>query len=258
MGEIERWHLDVDGTRHVVEIEQKALTRTAVWVRDGVEVGRKRTSDEKFVVAPTGADGAVRLVFGFVGPARRVTLHASETEAHTGLGGRDLQPEAGSRAAARQEWIGRHPRLHLLRQGLGAAGGVLVPIALIWLLARIPLPDLPSIPWPDIDLPSIPWPDLPSIPFPDIDLPSIPFPDLPDLPGWVDPLLKVGVPVAIALVVARGEVKRRRAAEARAAEDAARRTASGTVADEKRAAEQAGEAGAAPDVSARRKPPTTR
>lgn len=33
------------------------------------------------------AGDAVRLKFPLVGPARRVTLHDSETEAHTGLGG---------------------------------------------------------------------------------------------------------------------------------------------------------------------------
>lgn len=224
MGETERWHRSVDGVDHEVVVEQGALTRTVVWHRDGVEVGRRKTSDEKFVVAPRGADGALRLVFGFVGPAHRVTLHGTEAEAHAGLGGRDLEPEAGSRAAARAEWIGRHPRLHTVRRTAAAAAGVLVPVLLLWLLARVPWPDvdLPSIPWPD--LPSIPWPDLPAIPWPDVRLPSIPLPDLPDLPdlpAWVEPTAKVAVPVVIAYVVARGEVRRRRRAEQEATEQQA-------------------------------------
>ena len=58
----------------------------------------RKTSDETFVLA-AGAGGAVRLKFPLVGPARRITLHGSETEAHAGLGGADFEPEAGSRAA---------------------------------------------------------------------------------------------------------------------------------------------------------------
>ena len=181
MGDTERWHLVHDGREHAVVVERGALVREAVWSRDGVEVGRKKTSDETFVVAPKGAAGAVRLKFGVTGPARRVTLHDTETEAHAGLGGTDLEPEAGSKAAERAEWIGAHPHLHTARQTAIAAAGVGVPVLAIWLLTLVPWP---SIPWPDVDLPSIPWPDLPSIPWPDIRLPAIPWPDvdLPDLP----------------------------------------------------------------------------
>lgn len=218
MGDIERWHLVQDGHEHAVAVERGPLVREAVWSRDGVEVGRKKTSDETFVVAPQGADGAVRLKFGVTGPARRVTLHASETEAHTGLGGTDLEPEAGSKAAARAEWIGAHPHLHTARQTAIAAAGVGVPVLVIWLLTLVPWP---SIPWPDVDLPSIPWPDLPSIPWPDIRLPAIPWPDvdLPDLPPWVDTVRKFAIPILIAFFIARGEVKRRRKAEEKKAEE---------------------------------------
>ncbi len=232
MAEAERWHLVVADVDHEVVVEPAALTRTVVWSRDGVEVGRKRTSDEKVVLAPDGADGAVRVVCGLVGPVRRVTLHRSEAEAHTGLGGTDLEPEAGSRAARRAEWIGAHPHLHTARQTALAAAGVAVPVLLLWLLARVPWPsvDLPSVPWPD--LPSIPWPDLPAIPWPDVRLPSIPWPDLPDLPGWVEPVRKLALPVLIAFVVARGEVRRRRRAEeARRADEERRRSADEQAAD---------------------------
>src|SRR6478735_6615054 len=190
MGDTERWHLVHDGHEHGVTVERGALVREAVWTRDGVEVGRKKTSDETFVVAPKGADGAVRLKFGVTGPARRVTLHDSETEAHTGLGGIDLEPEAGSKAAERAEWIGAHPHLHTARQTAIAAAGVGVPVLAIWLLTLVPWP---AIPWPDVDL--------------------------PDLPPWVDTVRKLAIPILIAFFIARGEVKRRRKVEEKKAEE---------------------------------------
>lgn len=214
MGDTERWHLEHDGHRHVVAVQRGALVREVVWSRDDVEVGRKKTSDETIVVSAKGGSAALRLKFPMVGPARRVTLHGSEAEAHTGLGGTDLEPEAGSKAAQRAEWIGQHPHLHTARQTAVAAAGVAVPVLLLWLLSMVPWPSL-DVPWPD--LPAIPWPDLPSIPWPDIALPSIPWPDLhlPSLPAWTEPVRKLVVPVLIAFFIARGEVKRRRAAEER-------------------------------------------
>lgn len=218
MGDVERWHVVHDGHEHAVTVEHGALTRDVRWSRDGVELGRKKSSDETIVVSPKGVDPALRLKFAMVGPARRVSLHDSETEAHAGLGGTDLEPEAGSRAARRAEWIGRHPHLHTARQTALAAAGVGVPVLLVWLLSMVPWPSL-DVPWPD--LPSIPWPDisLPSIPWPDVDLPSIPWPDVdvPHLPAWTEPVRKLLVPVLIAFFVARGEVRRRRAAEAKRA-----------------------------------------
>ncbi|RYB95296.1 hypothetical protein EUA93_13680 [Nocardioides oleivorans] len=225
MGE-ERWDVAHDGHHHVVTIEQGALVRHVTWTRDDAQVATKKTSDETIVVtSPEG--GAVRLKFPLVGPARRVTLHESEAAAHTGLGGTDLEPEAGSKAAARADWIGRHPHLHTVRQTVVAAAGVGVPILLVWLLTLVPWPSL-DIPWPDIDLPSIPWPSipwpsipLPSISWPSIPWPSIPWPDLPDLPPWVDTVRKFAIPILIAFFIARGEVKRRKKAEEKAAEEAA-------------------------------------
>ncbi len=219
MGETERWHLALDDHVHTLDVVRGAFVREVVWTRDDSEVGRKKTSDETIVLAPDGVEGALRVKFPFAGPARRVTLHGSGTEAHAGIGGTDLEPEAGSKAAERAEWIGQHPHLHTARQTAIAAAGVGLPFLLVWLLTLVPWPsvDLPSIPWPD--LPSIPWPNLPSIPWPDVDLPSIPWPDLPDLPdlpGWVDTVRKFLVPVLIAFFIARGEVKRRRKAEEKA------------------------------------------
>ncbi len=203
-----------DGHAHGLAVEHGTLTREVVWTRDGVELARKRTSDETIVLSPDGEDAALRVKLTPLGRARRVTLHASEAEAHTGLGGSDLEPEPGSRAARRADWIGRHPHLHTARQTAVAAAGVAVPVLLVWLLSRVTWPSF-DVPWPD--LPSIPWPDLPSIPWPDISLPAIPWPDvdLPGLPAWTEPVRKFLVPVLIAFFVARGEVRRRRKAEER-------------------------------------------
>jgi hypothetical protein len=73
------------------------------------------------------------------------------------------------------------------------------------------LPDLPDIPWPNIDLPAIPWPDLP---WPNIaiDLPDLSFlallKDLWNSVNWI-------VPIVIALFVAWNEIEKRRKREAR-------------------------------------------
>jgi hypothetical protein len=212
----ERWLLASDGREHVVEIAEAGLRRRLSWLVDGTEVAARTTSDER-VVLDGGEHGAVGVRLPtFTGPARRVTWHSPDAElgavaaARTGLGGIDLGPEPGSKAAAREAWIRAHPNLHTARRTGAAVLGVLLPLLALWLLARIdiPWPDL-SIPWPDWGLPSIPWPDL-SIPWPDW--------DLPELPAWLRELLdkaKYVGPVLVAYAVARAEVRRRRAQDER-------------------------------------------
>ncbi len=205
---LQRWRLRREDHEHVVEVTSSTLTSDATWLRDGESHATKKTSGETLVLAVPGGGAAVRLRLTKRGTTRRVTLHASAAEARTGLGGIDFAPEAGSKAAQRIDWIGRHPHLHTVRQTAVAAAGVLVPLILIWLLAKVP--------WPDVD---VPWPDLPSIPWPDVDLPSIPWPDvdLPDLPGlptWLEPARRFIVPIIIAFFIAHGEVRRRRKHEA--------------------------------------------
>jgi hypothetical protein len=63
----------------------------------------------------------------------------------------------------------------------------------------------------------IPWPDIPAIPFPDVPSPEIPWPDvsLPDvtLPGWIEWILETSnwwAPVLVAIVIAVREARRRR------------------------------------------------
>jgi len=223
----ERWQLTSDGRELVVEIADAGLRRSLTWLVDGTEVAQKRTSDER-VVLDGGESGAlgVRLPT-FAGPARRVTWYPPGSElgavaaASAGLGGVDLDPEPGSKAAAREAWIRAHPNRHAARRTATAVAGVLLPLLMFWLLARIDLPwpsiPLPRIPLPDWDLPSIPWPDI-----------AIPWPDW-QLPAWVKEVLdkaKYVGPVLIAFVLARAEVRRRRAQDERKqSADAARREA---------------------------------
>ncbi|WP_380169031.1 hypothetical protein [Jannaschia sp. R86511] len=228
MAEVERWSLEHHGRSHVVLVEASGWGRRLQWRVDGGLVAERRTSDEKVHLAPGGdapADaGALVLRFGWVGPARRVTLFGpsddldASARALVGVGGVDLRPDPGSPAARRQAWIATHPRLHTARQTAVAVAAVVVPLLLTWLLARfafsLPWPDwdLPRIPWPDIPWPQIPWP---RIPWPDITWPRVPWPDV-SLPWWVEEALSYAryvVPVAIAFALARREVRRHRAAQ---------------------------------------------
>lgn len=224
-GTPERWSLHHHGRLHVVQVEPAGWRRRLVWTLDGEPVLERITSEDTVQLTP-GADapagaGALGVRFPSWGPARRVTLFEDNggvdagSRALVGLGGLDLEPEPGSRAARRDGWIRAHPRLYTVRQTLVAVASVLVPLLLAGLLARFAV----TMPWPDWDLPSIPWPDWdpPSIPWPSIPWPSIPLPDVrwPDLtvPAWLREIASAAryvAPVAIAFVLARGEVRRHR------------------------------------------------
>lgn len=214
---VERWGLASE-PEHVVEIRDVGLRRSVTWLFDGVEVATKATSEQRIVLSG-GDRGAVAVRLPtFVGPARRVTWFAptsalgAEAAAHAGVGGVDLDPEPGSKAAAREAWIREHPRRHTARRSAAAALGALVPLLATWLLSRIDIPlpsiSLPSIPLPDWDLPSFPLPDV-SIPWPDW--------DLPQLPEWLREArdkVKYVWPVLLAFVLARAELRRRRQQDA--------------------------------------------
>ncbi|GAB2866088.1 hypothetical protein [Nocardioides pacificus] len=234
----QRWELTVEGREHRVDIRVAGLSRELTWYVDGVEVVRRKSSDDKVRLvppedaAPPGLpDLAVAVRCSTFGGPRRVTLFSADegdggaaegtaaAQAALGLGGLDLLPEPGSRAARREEMIRLHPQRYLLLRTAGGVATVVVPLVLGLLAVRfaVSLP-WPSIPWPDIPLPSIPWP---SIPWPEIPWPEIPWPDwsLPSwqLPGWLRWILdhaKYVWPVVLAAVLARGEVNRRRKQDA--------------------------------------------
>ena len=220
MGDPERWLLTIREDQHLVEILHAALGRRITWSVAGAEVATRRTSEER-VVLDGGSRGALSVRLPrLMGPARRVTWYSPGSElgalaaAHAGIGGVDLDPEPGSRAAAREAWIREHPRQYAARRAGAAAAGALAAVLGVWLLSRIhiPWPDWHlRIPWPHIDWPDVPWPDI-AIPWPDWQLPS--------LPEWLRELmarLKYVWPVLLAAGLAHAEVRRRRQQDAQKA-----------------------------------------
>lgn len=222
--EPERWRLDHDDRSHVLTIASAGVfARQFRWTIDGEEVAEKRTTDDRFTLSVDDRPLALAVRMSqFADSARRVQLFTGEdpaivqAAATTGIGGTDLQPSAGSRAARRQERMAENPTLYTAQRTLGAVAAIVIPIAGIWLLTQL----LGLIPWPDVDLPDIPWPsidlpDLPDVPLPDINLPSI---DLPEAPGWLKQLAEAAkyvAPVVIAFVVARGEIRRKKRVDER-------------------------------------------
>lgn len=228
---VQVWALTLDGRRHRVEA-QGSLTRHLRWLVDDELVAETKSGSDK--IRMSAADqpqlGAVAVRFSGLGRPRRATLFEHDehsdvdalTRALAGVGGVDLEPEAGSAAAAHEDRVRAHPQRYALTAFAAGVAKVVVPIILVALLARfalsVPLPD-----WDLPDLPNIPWPDLPNIPWPD--LPRIPWPDV-TLPGWLVWTLdhaKYVWPVVLALVLARGEIMRRRKQDQLRAARASRR-----------------------------------
>jgi hypothetical protein len=223
------WESTIDGRVHRVESSGE-FTRTLVWWIDSELVAEKTSIDDKVTLKPNEApfDGSLQVRFSPLGAPRRATLLAAGL-GELGVGGVDLAPEPGSAAAAYHEKLLARPGRYTAIATLGGVAKVVVPILIAALLARLAV----KIPWPDIDLPlpSIPWPDLPRIPWPDINLPDVPWPDV-SLPGWLEWLLdhlRYFWPVALAFVLARAEINRRR--KHVAAVEMQRRTSDVTRAD---------------------------
>jgi hypothetical protein len=97
-------------------------------------------------------------------------------------------------------YAARHVAFAIARVLATVAGvGAIVNAAIDWIFALFPHVELPHVDLPDIDLPDINWPH--------IDPPHI------DLPGWVKAVLSTDpywVPVIVAVVIARRELRRRR------------------------------------------------
>ena len=144
-----------------------------------------------------------------LGTPRRSTVYPAGADAASlaGIGGHDLTPEPGSRAAAHEESVLRHPGRYTAIQTLGGIAKVVVPIVIAALLARVAF----SVPLPDVDLPRLPLPEvdvpLPSVPLPDIEVPDI---DPPDWLVWILERVKYAWPIVVAFLLARAEVRRRR------------------------------------------------
>lgn len=203
------WTGVVDGHEQRVEVTG-SVSRRVVWTIDGEVVLDKKTMDDKARL-DGGDHGRLLVIHSGLGAPRRATVFPPGEGALSiaGVGGVDLTPEPGSKAAHYERRVIEHPRRHTLLATLGGVGSVVVPIVVAALLARVAV----QLPWPSIDLPDLPLPDLPSLPRPD--LPSLPLPDLPDVtvPEWLRRVLdyaKYVWPVVLAYVIARSEIARRR------------------------------------------------
>jgi hypothetical protein len=138
-----------------------------------------------------------------LGRPRRATLFDppdgdADIRTLAGLGGIDLEPAAGSTAARSEEQVRAHPRRYAAIKTTSGIATVLVSIVLATLLARWAI----SLPLPDWNLPDLPRPDLPDLPLPDW-----------SLPGWLRSILNHAgyvVPIIVALVLARAEIRRRK------------------------------------------------
>ncbi len=200
------WTLEHEGRRHRVVATAGGLAHQVRWYVDDELRAEKKAWEDKVTVE--AAEQKLRVVYSGLGAPRRATLYTADEDLSslTGLGGVDLVPEAGSKAAAYEDRVREHPNRYAAIATVGGVAKVVVPIVLGLLAVRftvsLPWPDLPSLPSPDL-------PDLPSVPLPDW---TIPWPDW-SLPGWVKAVLdkvKYIWPVALAFVLARAEIRRRR------------------------------------------------
>ncbi len=200
------WELTLNGHTHRV-VARGSMNHQVRWYVDDELVAEKKAMEDKLRMEAEDRPelGALAVRFSGLGHGIRATIFDEPEQALTGLGGIDLVPEPGSKAAAYEEKIRAHPQRYAAIQTVIGVAKVVVPIIVAILLARLAF----RIPLPDWDLPHLPWPNLPDLPWPDL-----PSPNLPDinLPGWVRWLLdkaKYVVPVLIAIGLAQGEIKRR-------------------------------------------------
>jgi hypothetical protein len=208
------WSRTISGSTHHLEVTGDII-RTFVWTVDGEEVLTRKTADDRARLE-SKEHGSLLVIHSGLGTPRRATYFTPEEglAGLTGVGGVDLTPEPGSRAAAYERRVIEHPRRYALIETLGGIGGVLAgivgAIVVAWIVARISLPDI-DLPLPNLpDLPDLPLPDLPSIPWPAIPWPDLPNVQVPEWVKWVANHLKYIWPVLLAFFLAQGEIKRRR------------------------------------------------
>ncbi|MBG6094308.1 hypothetical protein [Nocardioides luteus] len=248
---VQIWSRTISGHTHHLEVTGE-IVRRFVWTVDGEEVLARKTADDRARLETT-THGSLLVIHSGLGTPRRATYFApgEDLAGMAGIGGVDLTPEPGSRAAAYERRVLDHPRRYALIETLGGAagvvGGIVAAMVVAWIVARISLPDIPLPNLPDLpDLPDLPLPDLPSIPWPSIPWPDLPNVQVPEWVKWVANHLKYVWPVILAFVLAQGEIKRRRKhAEA----SAAQAEASGTSAETSRTSTERAADDASPDAS---------
>ncbi|WP_406026448.1 hypothetical protein OH802_07110 [Nocardioides sp. NBC_00850] len=211
---VQIWSRTISGRAHHLEVTGEII-RTFVWTVDGEEVLTRKTSDDRARLE-SKAHGSLLVIHSGLGTPRRATYFApgEDLAGMAGIGGVDLTPEPGSRAAAYEQRVIDHPKRYALIETLGGAagvvGGIVAAMVVAWILARVSLPDI-DLPLPNLpDLPDLPLPDLPSIPWPSIPWPDLPNVQVPEWVKWVANHLKYVWPIVLAFVLAQGEIKRRR------------------------------------------------
>ena len=199
-GAAQVWTGTVGDAEHRVEASG-SVSRLITWTVDGETVAERRTMDDRARL-DGGDRGTLVVLHTTLGTPRRATVHPPGADAASvaGIGGHDLTPEPGSRAADHEESVLRHPGRYTAIQTMAGLAKVVVPIVVAALLARVAF----SVPLPDIDLPRLP---LPSLPLPDVDIPEI---DPPDWLGWILDRVRYVWPIVLAFLLARAEVRRRR------------------------------------------------
>ncbi len=204
----QRFDLTMSGRTHRVEVQDGALRREIRWYVDDELAAVTKTADDKVTLTPDDPElGLLALRFSTFGHPRRATWFEPGEEqtakAGVGIGGIDLDPAPGSRAAAYEQKVREHPRRYAAQHTAAGIAKVVLPLLFLFLAARFTF----SLPLPDVNAPDLPLPDLPSIPWPDVNWPDW------SLPGWVREVLdkaKYVLPVIIAFVLARAEIRRRR------------------------------------------------
>lgn len=211
---VQIWSRTISGHTHHLEVTGEIIRRF-VWSVDGEGVVSRKTADDRARLE-SKAHGSLLVIHSGLGTPRRATYFApgEDLAGMAGIGGVDLTPEPGSRAAAYERRVIDHPKRYALIETLGGAagvvGGIVAAMVVAWIIARISLPDI-DLPLPNLpDLPGLPIPDLPSIPWPSIPWPDLPNVQLPEWVEWVANHLKYVWPVVLAFVLAQGEIKRRR------------------------------------------------
>ncbi|MCZ2827031.1 MULTISPECIES: hypothetical protein [unclassified Modestobacter] len=244
------WDLVAHERRHRVE-GTGSVSRTVRWSVDGQVVAAKKSAEDTLRLKPgdrlkgepdAGPDdqparadpdlGSVTVQYTALGKPKRATWHpGGSVGAAFGTGGIDLEPEAGSPAALREERIRQRPRRYAVLAVVGGVAKVVLPLLLGLLVVRLTV----ALPWPDWDLPSIPWPDvdLPSIPWPDVDLPDW---QAPAWVRWVADKAQYVWPILLAWVLARREIRRRREQDALRAQRRAEEQAEAGTGDDDRPA----------------------
>ncbi len=208
------WTIRLSGTDY--DVVDGTAKRESILLAGGLEVDRQ-TAEYWESSTLTHGDVTIQVRWG---PRNTVTA----CELKDGDDSVPLAPPAGSKAARREALARDHPVQFVLRR-VGAAGteivfGVLGVSAILAAFFGLLLPrlDLPSVDLPSVNLPSINHPDWLRYLDPGYWLSRLGLsrPNV-SVPGWIETVLECKqfwLPLVIAVVIALGEIGRRRMRDA--------------------------------------------